>query len=63
LMLSMNGTTVAESYQEIGEAAGLAWPFGLNIGAWPDGDQRMWQGGIEEVMLWRSIPEGHPAAG
>jgi uncharacterized protein YeaC (DUF1315 family) len=57
MMLSMNGETVAESYQELGEAAGLAWPFGLNIGAWPDGDQRLWQGCIEEVMLWRSMPE------
>jgi hypothetical protein len=57
MLLSMNGTTVAESYQELGKASGLGWPFGLNIGAWPDGDQRMWQGCIEEVMLWRSMPE------
>jgi hypothetical protein len=56
LMLGMNGEIVAESYRELGEASGIAWPFGLSIGAWPDGDQRMWQGSIEQVMLWRGMP-------
>jgi len=35
--------------------SGLSYlPFGLSIGAWPDGDQRVWKGIIEEVMVWRS---------
>jgi hypothetical protein len=31
----------------------VGWPFGLNIGAWPDKDRRVFKGRIDEVKLWR----------
>jgi hypothetical protein len=54
LALALDGEPVAASYRQLGDAHGVAWPFGLSIGAWPDGDQRVWKGSIEEVMVWRS---------
>jgi hypothetical protein len=56
MVLSLNGELVAASYRQLGDAHGIGWPFGLSIGAWPDGDQRIWKGSIEEVMVWRSPP-------
>ncbi|MFI0926462.1 LamG-like jellyroll fold domain-containing protein [Streptomyces sp. NPDC021012] len=61
MALTMDGELVAEGYGGLGPAQGIHWPFGLNIGAWPDGDQRMWKGRIEEVMLWRTAPNGTKA--
>lgn len=57
MALVIDGELVAEGYRRLGTARGVCWPFGLNIGAWPDGDQRMWKGRIEEVMLWRTAPD------
>ena len=54
LSLSLDGIAVAAAVRPVGEANGVAWPFGLNIGAWPDADQRMLRGRIEEVRLWRT---------
>ena len=56
MALSLDGELVAEGYRGLGEARGVSWPFGLNIGAWPDADQRVFKGRMEEVKLWRAPP-------
>ncbi|WP_245966756.1 LamG-like jellyroll fold domain-containing protein [Sphaerisporangium album] len=58
MTLSLDGETVAEEYRRLGAANGVAWPFGLSIGAWPDADQRVLKGRLAEVKLWRSLPPG-----
>lgn len=57
MTLALDGAIVAERYWRIGRAQGVGWPFGLSIGAWPDGDRRIWKGCIEEVRFWRTPPE------
>jgi hypothetical protein len=54
-ILYLDGEQVAESYRDLGPASGVAWPFGLSIGAWPDGDKRVFKGSIEQVTVWRSV--------
>ncbi len=56
MTLALDGELVAERYCRMGMAQGLSWPFGLSIGAWPDGDKRMWKGRVGEVLLWRTVP-------
>lgn len=53
LALWLDGHLLAEAYRSTGDLGGVRWPFGLSIGAWPDGDQRVWHGAIEEVRVWR----------
>ena len=53
-LLSVDGTVVGSSYVPLGPVAGVQWPYGLNIGAWPDGDLRVFKGKIAEVRLWRA---------
>ena len=55
MILAIDGAPVATAVRPIGAANGVEWPFGLNIGAWPDGDQRLIRGRIEEVRLWRGL--------
>ncbi len=43
----------AATYVPFGGGRGTQWPFGLNVGAWPDGDQRILKGRVEEVKVWR----------
>ncbi|MGW3248838.1 LamG-like jellyroll fold domain-containing protein [Streptomyces sp. NPDC001070] len=57
MTLSLNGELVAEGYRRLGPANGIAWPFGLSVGAWPDADQRVLKGQLAELKLWRSITE------
>ena len=52
--LELDGQVVGESHRWPAAPAGIRWPFGLSIGAWPDDDQRVWSGEIEEVRMWRS---------
>ncbi|MEX5712362.1 LamG-like jellyroll fold domain-containing protein [Parafrankia sp. FMc6] len=54
MTLTLDGTVVAERYWRMGRADGAGWPFGVSIGAWPDGDKRLWKGRMEEVMFWRA---------
>jgi Concanavalin A-like lectin/glucanases superfamily len=56
MALWVDGELVAEAYRRLGEGRGISWPFGLSIGAWPDADQRVLEGAIEEVKLWRPPP-------
>jgi len=55
-LLSVDGTVVGSSYVPLGPVAGVQWPYGLNIGAWPDGDLRVFKGKIAEVRVWRAAP-------
>ena len=51
--LTLDGTLVAARYAPLGLIRGVAWPYGLNVGAWPDRDVRMLVGAISEVRVWR----------
>jgi hypothetical protein len=53
-ILRVDGRIVAVSERPIGPVSGVAWPFGLNIGGWPDADRRMFQGVIYELKIWRA---------
>jgi len=62
MTLCMDGELVAQGYRRLGGANGIAWPFGLSIGAWPDADQRVLKGRMEEVKLWRALPAPYPSS-
>jgi hypothetical protein len=51
--LSLDGTPVASRYVPLGTVGSVEWPYGLNVGAWPDRDLRVFDGSIAEVRLWR----------
>lgn len=53
MSLVVNDELVAEGYRRLGPARGIEWPFGLHVGAWPDADERVLQGAVAEVKLWR----------
>jgi len=53
-LLTIDGAVVGSSYVPLGPVAGVQWPYGLNIGAWPDADLRVFKGRIAEVRLWRT---------
>jgi hypothetical protein len=55
MTLLLDGEQAAVDYRRLGPCNAIAWPFGLSIGAWPDADQRVLKGRIEEVRLWRSL--------
>jgi hypothetical protein len=55
-MLSVDGEVVASRYVPLGPVGGPRWPYGLNIGAWPDGNLRVFKGKIAEVWLWKHAP-------
>jgi hypothetical protein len=60
-ILRVDGRIVAVTERPIGPVSGVAWPFGLNIGGWPDADRRMFQGVIYELKIWRArIRESGP---
>lgn len=52
-VLTVDGAVVASRYVPLGTVGGVQWPYGLNIGAWPDGDLRVFHGKIAEVWLWK----------
>jgi hypothetical protein len=51
--LTIDGNVAAARYLPVGSVASVAWPYGLNIGAWPDRDLRVFDGHIKEMSLWR----------
>ncbi|WP_248294249.1 LamG domain-containing protein [Actinoplanes sp. TBRC 11911] len=52
----------AHEYSPFGSVLGVEWPYGLNVGAWPDADKRVFAGRIDELKLWRRrrTPPGKP---
>jgi hypothetical protein len=52
-VLYMDDTQVAAALRPYGGIDPLGWPFGLNVGAWPEADKRVFKGRIEEIKLWR----------
>ena len=54
--LSLDGAVVASRHATLGRVGGVEWPYGLNVGAWPDQDLRVFSGRIAEVWLWRMRP-------
>jgi hypothetical protein len=59
--LYMNAERVGFNLRPLGRIEPVRWPFGLNIGAWPDQNKRVFKGRIEELKLWR-ISSEQPAA-
>lgn len=51
--LYLDRTLLALDHRPLGSADPVAWPFGLNVGGWPERDVRMFRGSIEEVKIWR----------
>lgn len=51
-VLYVNDKLVASQYGYFGKVQVVQWPFGLNIGAWPDKDRFVFKGKIDEVKLW-----------
>ncbi|WP_405771914.1 LamG domain-containing protein [Actinacidiphila glaucinigra] len=53
MSLSADGTLIALRQDLLGRIADIEWPYGLNIGAWPDDDVRIFAGVMSELWLWR----------
>jgi hypothetical protein len=53
MTLSVDASLVALRQDNLGRVGGVEWPYGLNIGAWPDDDARVFSGRMAEVWLWR----------
>jgi hypothetical protein len=51
--ISLDGRIVAAQYANLGSIGAIDWPYGLNIGAWPDDATRVFCGRMTEVWLWR----------
>ncbi len=64
-MLWLDGVAVGSRLLPMGPIGGVAWPYGVSIGAWPDQDLRMFSGAISGVELWRPVPSAQrePSAG
>jgi hypothetical protein len=62
LVLMLDGTVIAKRELSIGPVRSVEWPFGLNIGGWPDTDSRMFKGKIREIKLWRAASNSSYAA-
>ena len=60
--LHLDDEPCAAEFVPLGSVRGIAWPYGVSVGAWPDADKRVFAGRIEEVRLWRRPAEG-PDAG
>jgi hypothetical protein len=52
-LLTLDGRVVAHRAQSAGSIGSPAWPFGLTIGAWPDGDRRCFAGELAAVRVSR----------
>lgn len=60
-ILRVGEDVVGSRVHVAGPVNGVQWPFGLNIGAWPDADRRMFKGAIKQVQVWRAaggVPSG-----
>lgn len=51
--LSLDGEVVTTHLAALGSVNSVAWPYGLNIGAWPDQDAGLFNGRIAELWVWR----------
>lgn len=52
-VLCLDDRLVRVDSRPLGRMEPLDWPFGLNVGAWPDRDNRMFKGRIDSVKIWR----------
>ncbi|GGQ74726.1 hypothetical protein [Couchioplanes azureus] len=53
--LSIDDRRCAAEYSPLGRVQGVEWPYGVNVGAWPDADKRVFAGRMQELALWRSV--------
>jgi hypothetical protein len=56
-VLTLDGKMIAERELAVGSILSVEWPFGLNIGGWPDTDSRMFKGKIRELKLWKAAQQ------
>ena len=49
----MGGQVVTARYLPLAVVPPVAWPYGLNVGAWPDRDLRVFDGSIAQIQLSR----------
>jgi Concanavalin A-like lectin/glucanases superfamily len=59
-VLCLNRQLLCVDNRALGRIDTLDWPFGLNVGAWPDRDGRMFKGRIEYLKIWRRAIESRP---
>lgn len=50
--LYVNGVLTAWDRRRQAEINPIDWPFGTNVGAWPDADAFMLKGNIRELYVW-----------
>jgi len=55
LSLAVDGRLVGTRFAPIGAVDSIHWPYGLNIGAWPDQDLRVFSGRMAKLWLWRQV--------
>lgn len=55
MWLAVDGEPVAVGYLTLGRVGSVEWPYGLNVGAWPDRDLRVFDGEIAEVWIERLV--------
>ena len=51
-LLYVDRQLVGHDRRHLGTIGPVSWPFGLNIGAWPDKDAFMLSGRVRDVRLW-----------
>ncbi len=51
--LYLDGALLGLDERALGSVEAVDWPFGLNVGGWPERDVRMFRGAIEELRIWR----------
>jgi hypothetical protein len=51
-LLYVGRQLVGHDRQHLGTIGPVSWPFGLNIGAWPDSDAFMLSGRVSDLRLW-----------
>jgi hypothetical protein len=51
--LYLDDALVGFDQRPLGRMDPVGWPFGLNVGAWPERDIRMFVGCISEIKIWR----------
>lgn len=56
--IDLDGVTIAEAFDTLGPARGVAAPYGVAIGHWPDPDDRYsFEGEIDDVRVWIDRPD------
>ena len=58
LALTVDGTVVARAHVYFGRLGDIQWPYGLNIGGWPDANVRMLSGDLDRFRVHALMQPG-----